>query len=380
MAQRTWQGGATAKAQVWTTAIASSTNGQTFGVTLTDEVGGTGTVSYTASSDTTTTIATNLAAAINASTDPRFIAVTASSALAVLTLTADTAGVPFYPATTGTGSFSATSTTTANQGPNDWNTKSNWVENVLPVNGDNIILSGSNTISYGLITGLALGAFNSLSTFSGAIGVQGEYLSFTCTSFAWSSTGLGFVNIGSSAIAPVVFNTNSASAPASGLYLLGSAMTTLTVYNGAVDIAGSTGQTSSVTTFNVSGINNGRPRVNLGTGVTSTTLGIDSGTANIACSLTTVNANGGTVTTYGSGTIGTINIRGATVVSNSTGTITTANVIGGSIDFTQLPTARTVSNCTISTGRAASVLADTSLITFSAGIIIGAGITTISAA
>src|SRR6185437_7450762 len=132
-----------------------------------------------------------------------------------------------------------------------------------------------------------------------------------------------FINIGSSAIAPVVRGTASQSAPACGLYLLGSAMTTLTAISGSVDIAGGPGQTATVATIQLqpSG-NSSLPRVNIGSGVTLTSLYHQNGISTLNCAATTVIANAGTVTTFGSGAVATVTNNGATVVSNSSGTIT----------------------------------------------------------
>src|SRR6185437_13984598 len=364
MAQKTFKGGASAIAQVWTTTINSSTSSQTFSITLTDESGGTATATYTAGgAETTSTVATGLRAAVAASTDPRFKAVTVGGSAAIVTLTANTSGVPFYPATGGTGSFTATSMTTPNQGPNDWNSPANWVENAIPIASDNIILDGSNAIKYGLPTGLAFGGVKSQSTFSGGVGAQGQYLSFTCTSFDWAGTGLAFVNIGSSAIAPLVRGTNSQTAPACGLYLLGSAMTTLTINGGSVDIAGGPGQTSTVTTIQLQPSTNSLPRVNVGSGVTLTNLYQQNGVSALNCAATSVIANAGTLTTFGSGTIGTIVNNGCAIISNSSGTVTTANLNAGTTDTTQSQVARTFTTVTMNFGKGAQFIFDSSVLT-----------------
>lgn len=360
MSQRTWQGGATAVAQVWAGTVTDTTSTHTYILTLTDENGGTGNVTYTVQGgDTTSTIATNVAALVNGSTDPRFQAILASTSTGTVILTARTPGVPFYVAASGTGTWSNTGNTTASSGPYDWNTRANWVENVLPVNADNVTLDGSYAICYGLVTGLALGSFSALGSYSGAVGKQGQYLQFTCTSFYWAGTGKAFVNIGSSAIAPRIIQSASANYPASGIYLLGTAMTTLSLEGGSLDFAG-TGQASTATTIQM--VNNtAAPRIKVGSGATVTNLDMDTGTAEIGCALSTLTADGGTLTTIGSGTVGTMTNNGCDIVSNSGGTITTLNANGGTTDFSQSQVSRTVTTMNIQKG--ATVVYDPAVVT-----------------
>jgi hypothetical protein len=365
--QKTWVGGAKAIAQIATITINTATNGDTYSIILTDELGNTGTITFTAGvSDTTTTIATGLFNLAVASLDPRFEAVTATNGTATkVVLTASTAGVPFYASLGGTGSGLMTlAATQGNSGPNDWNTADNWVENAVPVGGDNVLFTGSAAILYGLTTGLTLGAVAN-ANHSGAIGQYGQYLSFICTSFNWSGTGLAFINLLSSAIAPNVTQTASGSAPNSGLYLLGSALTTLTISgNSSVDLAGFTSQTSTVTTVQLIPINNASPRVNLGTGVTLTSLYQIGGVSNVACASTSLIANAGTVFTTGTGIVGTMTNNGATITSNSSGTITTLNANAGTTDFTQSQVARTVTTANLGYGKSAEVLFDSAVMTF----------------
>lgn len=364
MAARTWLGGLaklatkTPVAQVWSTTVASSTNGQTFSITLTDELGGTVTFSHTASTDTTNTIATALQSAIAASQDPRAVAVTATVNTATVTLTAASPGVPFYAATGGTGSFSGTGNTTVNIGGNDWNTQANWAENVVAVGGDDVTLTGSNAISYGLKTGLALGNFSGAPGSSVACGGPGLYLSFTCTGFFWASTGPSYIDIGSSAISPRIVATAGATAPAGGLNLKGSAIATANVEGGSLDIGVPLGTASTATTVQVSG--NGRARC--GPSLTLTNLYVDAGSAELDCACTTGTIEGGTLLTTGAGAITTLNINGGTATCNATGTIGTANVNNnGTLDMTQSQVARTINNLVPSRG--ATVKYDPNIVT-----------------
>lgn len=380
MATRNWIGGTTARSQVWQATVTNAVNLDTYQIILTDEGGGTGNVSYTASvgADTTTSIATSLFNLVNNSSDPRFLAITATNpSNGVVVLTADNSGIPFYPSTGGTGGMTPLATTT-NLGPNDFNTAANWAENAVPVGGDNVNISGFNALTYGVNTGLTFAAFNTLGSSSGAQGGLGKPFSFGCTSFSFSGTGQSYFNIGSSNIPVTVYQTASATAPSSGLYLLGTNITTLTVYGGSVDIAGTVGQTSTVATTVVSSFNNNTARVNFGSGASITTVGVDSGTATIGCALTTLNANGGNVNTIGTGAITTLTNNGCTVVNNSSGTITNLNINGGSNDFTQNTVPRTVTNCTFNVGKSAQLLLDTAVVTLTNKVVINSGTTTLT--
>src|SRR6185369_11363014 len=102
---------------------------------------------------------TTIRDAFNASTNSLFTGITASATATTVVLTSDTAGIPFYctVSTTETGgggadaqTFSRASTT-ANAGPNDWNTDANWSTGAKPVNSDNVFFRNNAVdVKYGL--------------------------------------------------------------------------------------------------------------------------------------------------------------------------------------------------------------------------------------
>lgn len=360
MATRTWIGGATAIAQVWKGTITTTTTGHTYIVTLTDlnRAGTTVAFSYAlVSADTTITLAAaSWVTAWNASVLPLVSGITASSAAGVITLTADTAGAPFSAATSGTGTWASDGTTQASSGPYDYGLAANWAESAVPTTDDDVVLTGSNRISYNLNqSGAAIGNF-SATGYSGTVGSQGTPLLIDPNGFRWQGTGTAYINIGSAAIAPYIVSTASGSSTAHGLHLSGSAMTTLTVATGSVGVAPSLGLTSTVAT-----INNLNGTVYCGVGTTLTTYNHVGGTSTIGCAATTVTALAGTLTTEGVGAITTLNNRGATVNPNSTGTITTLNARGGTTDFSGSLAARTVT--TLNLYKGAVVVRDPSVIT-----------------
>lgn len=160
-----WIGGASAVAQIAQKNVASSTNGQTFIITLAYEDGTTAAVlTHTVDgvdAGNTTTIASEIQTEFNALTHELATVITASNSTSKVILTADSAGVPFYVTYSGTGTWDDSGcTNTANSGPSDWNTAANWSTGVAPVNGDGILIGArgaSSPILYGLYhTGVTL--------------------------------------------------------------------------------------------------------------------------------------------------------------------------------------------------------------------------------
>ena len=112
---------------------------------------------------------------LQASTLSEFLKITwAASSTDAITATAKTAGVPFYLAATestaGSGTFTEVETT-ANAGPNDWNTAANWTS-AVPVGGDTVYFNrGSSSILYGLNqSSVSLAKFVSTDQYTGSIG------------------------------------------------------------------------------------------------------------------------------------------------------------------------------------------------------------------
>lgn len=179
MTTRTWIGGALAGAQVTTLTVGGTIASQTFEVSVAGGV----IASYTAGGgDGADEVAQGLVAAWNASTNPLATGVTATDTTATtagtLTLTADTAGVPFavtLNAPGGSATFAQTATA-ASYGPNDWNTVANWEEQAIPVANDDVVIQGSNSILYGLDQSTPeLDSFT-VRSFTGNIGSPGDPL------------------------------------------------------------------------------------------------------------------------------------------------------------------------------------------------------------
>ncbi len=185
MATKQFLGTADPVAQVETGAIAS-VDGTPSSNTFTVSMGG-ASVSVPGNTDVNTT-ASDLRAALTASTDPYFEAITWGGAGASIEATAKTPGVEIGPSLTvsggGSGSVTNFSTTTPNAGPSDWSTPENWTDGTIPANGDDVVIADSAVnIVYGLQqSAVALASLTIRKTYTGKIGLP-------VTSFATSADG-----------------------------------------------------------------------------------------------------------------------------------------------------------------------------------------------
>lgn len=218
-----------------------------------------------------------------------------------------------------------------------------------PYATDNVTIpAGAGAISSNLDqSAVAIGSFVVQDGYAETIkGSAGEYLRIDPDRFEFSGSGECRIDLRAAAIGPQVFKTAVPSAGSFGLYLLGSAMTTLNVVGGSVGVAVQNGETAAVTTVRVTGTG---ARLTLGAGVTATTVYQSAGSVTQRCASTTTTVEGGAFRSEQSGTIGTLNVdadnrqRAATLVLNSSGTITTLNAKNALavIDFLQSGVART---------------------------------------
>ena len=241
----------------------------------------------------------------------------------------------------------------------------NWSGGSLPATGDVVIRPAStSSITAGLtaLSSATLAGFFVELGYAGQIGTPSAYLSISLSSgspFSFAGAGQAYIDLGSSAVGPVITNTFANQPGAIGLYLLGSELTTLSVRKGSVGVAARGGETATVATVDCdwSGNQASDSYVLLGSGVTVTTVNQTGGTCVINCSVTTIHADAGTLYLFGSGTVSTLNNNGATAYPNSTGTIGTLNADAGTTDFTRSRDARTLTTLA-SAGRDATVVYD----------------------
>ena len=413
MADNLWLGTASAVAQVDTFTPATVEVNDVFTLTATAEDGSTtAAVSFTATATTVANVCTGLAAAWNASTNALHTPITAADGVTEITLTADTAGVPFYVASTttdGGGNDTQTLTraaTTANSGPNDWNTAANWSLAAVPVATNAVYFENSAiSVTYGLYAAAAieLASLTIAQTYTGTIGTTSAYMQIESALVdigayygTASPAGSGRIRLNLGTLATAITIHNSATTATDTNYapirlLCVNAANVINARKGTVSIADDApGEVSTVATINVSYVSSVSSDANviIGSGVTLTALTKTGGAVMLGCAATTVTQSGGTLATAGSGAITTLNADGGTVTTNGTGAITTANISGGTvylnstgtignlvitgspvISFAQSNAARTVTDASID--GSASITVDPDVVTLTDDISLG---------
>lgn len=387
MATNYWKGGATAVAQISTIAVTAYDAATTYKITIGGIV-----VSVVGSGGTTTTVATALAAALNASTHPYFTAVTWTSSTNTVTGTADVAGAPFVATSSvsgGTGTIGAAATPTAAAGPNDYSTAENWSLGAVPVATDDVVLKDDDAdICWGLAQGSV--QLNSLAihkTFTGRIGLDRTKFATSSDGRTYSTTsvpeyrahylaldvvdgnavvlgenlsqasaaGSGRLKLDFGAAAPVVTviataaTSVDAGQPAVRLLMTGAA-SALYVRSAAAGVGvavDAPGEVSTLATIDVADTSS-TSKVFIGAGVTLTTWK-QAGGINIiggaAATMTACTSNGGTLRIEGDFTITTLTVNGGTVTDNHVKTGGNANTTvahnSGTLDATGSSAART---------------------------------------
>lgn len=336
---------------------------------------GSKTLSVTGGSATAATVATTFAAAWNASTLLEFAEATAAATSGgALTLTGDTAGVPFTETASTTeangGAADAQtfskSATTACTGPNFFDNATNYDGGTVPTTADSLYVDNTDIpILYGLTTqaaetlaGMYIGS-NVGRNFriglpkynpAGYPEYRSEYLTIGITELIIGlGTGNGIggckINLGSVQSAITILNTGSSVENGlESVLLLGThASNTLEIQAGNAAVAGYGGEVSTLLTVRNSG-----GTLRLGKGCTLTTVNQSAGFTSLASNLTTLTMAGGTVQIDLSATLTTGTINGGTLKYNSSGTITTLTINGsGVLDLSGDISPVTVTNITL---------------------------------
>ncbi len=229
-------------------------------------------------------------------------------------------------------------------------TTGNWTGGT-PAAGDNVRFPvGSPAVTTGLTalnTATLSGSLGAVIFEDGAsmnVGSVAAPMQITCTRLQGMFTaGQQFFDLQASAIIPRI-KAGGGTTGQFGVYLKGSALTSIDILGGYVAIGGLAFETATLTAARVVGQD---AVVFFGEGVTLTTLEVIAGFVDLRCAVTTLNMySPATVTTWGTGAITTVNNYSATFNSNSTGTITTLNAMGGTSDFLQSSAPRTVTTLT----------------------------------
>lgn len=389
MADVRWTGGAAAVAQVSTYAFG--------GTWETDDiirvVIGSKKYDFTAGSATTATVVSNMVStwnALSASDYPEFAEITASANSTTLTLTADTAGVPFTATLTpleanagaadsqtieGAGTATTGTTATAATGPNHWDDARNWSGGAVPVNSDNVYIENSAVhIRYGLAqSGVTLTSLNIAASFTGDIGLA-EVNSFGSTSYLeyrsqYLAIGATTINIGDGAgqgsgrlkinngSVQTTLNVRGTATGAEqdleALLWKGThASNAVNVTRGTVGVAVYGGETATIATLRV-GYQTSQltdSQVRIGAGTSLTTLNQSGGQVVLNAGLTTVSKTGGELAIT-SGNVTTLTDDNGTTTYSGAGTITTLNVGHKAfVDFGQDMRGRTVTDANFYSG------------------------------
>lgn len=342
----TWLGRAKPRAQVQTVQVTAYHASTTYTLTIN------GKSVSTINNATVNATATALADAWNAATEAEFTAITASASTDTVTLTADTAGIPFVftkSVSGGTGTMAAIATTYTATGPNHASDVNNWSVGVLPVDGDDVYIPGGTaSILYDLDALAAIGP-NSITVHArfGALGeviglpfrnpsgyteyLTPRYLQWDGSTTCKVGTGNGrgssqiFMDFGTGIVAFEGIQSQQSPdgvIPAVVIKTI-NAGSTVEISSGDYGIAFDSGDLSTITT-----VRNSNGTLRIGPGVTLTTL-TTSGDTTAECATTTTTIKAGNCTLIGSGAHTTITVLTGQLNYNSSGTVTTMNIGGG---------------------------------------------------
>lgn len=394
MATNVWKGGAAAVAQVNTVTPANVGIGDTFTITINGK-----SVTVTATAATVANVTALMETAFNASTEPEFAEITAADATTHITLTADTAGVPFVSTSTETDGDAAdtqtfvTATTTASSGPNDANINSNWSLVDVPEAADDVVFENSTVSCLYNLDVTAVLTLTAKSTFTGHIGLPRNnakgYVEYRATAMELGTAvttidigegdgaGSSRINLGvgakTAALAITVHKTASRVVTGIPPLLLTTGAqtndTTMTVNRGDVGIAFQAGETAVIDDLTMGYVSQvaSDAKVTCGSGVTLTTVTKSGGAFISDANFTTLTQTAGTTAMRGATTLTTATLRSGTLYYNSSGTLGALHVAGGAtFDCRQDASSRTVSAATIYQGGTIQDPAQT--VTWTAGI------------
>ncbi|WP_339730088.1 hypothetical protein [uncultured Gimesia sp.] len=247
------------------------------------------------------------------------------------------------------------STVTVSEGPNHWDTSENWNLNTLPVNGDTVYISDTDTsILYGLDqSAVTLAALHVEQTFSGTIGLprlnssratsyfeyRDNYLQIGVTNlFIGDKEGDGSdrikIDFGSVQMTSLI--TDSGDGPdgnTPAILLLGThANNVININRGSLGLAYYPTEVSTIATLRQAFFDDSADDTNvyLGSGVTITDIVKTGGVLDINSATTTFKQTAGTTTVH-SGAHAALNILAGLLNYNSTGALTVANISGDTV-------------------------------------------------
>ena len=366
MATRYWLGRVQPRKMVITITVSGYDVTTTYKVTI-----GVNVVSVVGSGGTVATVATALTAALVATEYREFQEIAWTSDSAVITGTAITAGTPFTAVSSvsgGAGTIGAVTTTTTNTSPNDINDANNWSAATKPVSTDSVVVEKSSAaMKWGLdaYSAVDIVSWINRSSFTAEIGLpidnENGYVEYrpttlllqTCTTLyeeqpASLGTGGRKYNVGSTACTYTCIGQGGASIGEEVTWFNGTNTgNAIEVDGGSVAIAPLDSDAAGLTTLKMT--NGATVRCGLGTTFTTATVTCVDSTLDVRSNIATLTVEGDSqITCWNTMTLTTFNLA-AQCTYNSTGTITTLNLLSnatgtGSIDFSQDPSARTITN------------------------------------
>lgn len=324
--------------------------GDVFAVKLTDHLGRSDTISYTAAAATVKDVVEGLhALAVTAKANGAipWTLVTTTEDDTALTITADTAGDPFSitaTATQGGGADDQTLTdanATACNGPKLYGSAENWNTGAIPVTADTPILPAGSYDIYGgdFTSGVVLGLFTREEGHTGNIGSILKPLQLDSDT-GFNLDGAGEVYLALTGATATVNITGAGSGSGDGTYGMvittGEAAMEVNIScepNESVGLAPYAGQTGIFTPVNVvSGT------VKIGSGATVADITTSEGaTVYNEDNVTSITVGrGSTVYRDGASTAGTVTVEdGGFLVERSSGAITSNAYIAGTVDASQ---------------------------------------------
>lgn len=231
-----------------------------------------------------------------------------------------------------------------------FSTAANWSADTAPIDADTAVIGvGAAQIDSSLdLSAIQPTLMTISSDFTGWLGSASAAAQIGPVTFVYGTPSTGtttpsysgriYVNFGTDPVAATVLGTKSSSID-SGLepvrFLGSNAGNVFNILGGIVGIATTLPtETATVATLNVDG---NATVVNLGAGVTLTTVNQANGTVSVGSAATTVTVQGGTFRTRAGGdyTLTTVNIYGATVqldhVKSAGNIVTTLNLYDGAV-------------------------------------------------
>lgn len=359
MANAIFRGGAGAVAQVDKATPANVEADDTFTMTITDHLGAVASVTHTAVDDVEATVVTglyDLAVAAKAAGEVPWTRITATDDTTHVTLTADTAGMPFtlVCAKTGTGTLTGAAVT-ACSGPNLLSVADNMEDGTVLAAADNLIIPAdcAYDIYYEDLSGTELGSIDFEDGYTGDVGAPARPLKLdVATSGLVHLAGTGNIHIALTGATAAVQITQAGVGSGVGTYGInlttGEANMTVDVNldssGGRVGLAALAGQTGTFTTVKVS-----EGDVTIGNGVTMTTLTTTGGVTHNQANATTINNEGGVLHREKASTVGTWNMNKGKAYEQSSGTATAVKLTG-TIDVSKDLRARTWTNADLYPG------------------------------